>query len=172
MFCSSLQEASYYQKPVSYVHVVAFFARNLQCTHPLTFSYIFHKSQKHFLLFVFLDYGKQARPPSPPPPSEKPIPLLIAYRFFTQKHGNKIFAEYGITGQKVRWNEDPRAFQRWKDGQTGLPLVDANMRELKQTGATATPSRPPLPHPKRLLLPGPNRLNCPSVSRVWCILRH
>lgn len=56
------------------------------------------------------------------------------FRFFTQKHGNKLFAEYGITGKKVRWNEDPAAFQRWKDGQTGLPLVDANMRELKQTG--------------------------------------
>lgn len=27
-----------------------------------------------------------------------------------------------------------QAFQRWKDGMTGLPLVDANMRELKQTG--------------------------------------
>ena len=55
-------------------------------------------------------------------------------RFFTQKHGNKLFAEYGITGKKVRWNDDPTAFQRWKDGQTGLPLVDANMRELKLTG--------------------------------------
>lgn len=28
-----------------------------------------------------------------------------------------------------------QAFQRWKDGTTGLPLVDANMRELKETGA-------------------------------------
>lgn len=27
-----------------------------------------------------------------------------------------------------------QAFQRWKDGKKGLPLVDANMRELKQTG--------------------------------------
>ena len=27
-----------------------------------------------------------------------------------------------------------QAFQRWKDGRTGLPLVDANMRELAQTG--------------------------------------
>ncbi len=62
------------------------------------------------------------------------LKLLCLDRFFTQKHGNKLFAEYGITGKKLRWNEDPEAFQRWKDGQTGLPLVDANMRELKQTG--------------------------------------
>jgi hypothetical protein len=26
------------------------------------------------------------------------------------------------------------AFKRWKDGMTGQPLVDANMRELKATG--------------------------------------
>ena len=63
------------------------------------------------------------------------LDLLYLDRFFTQKHGNKLFAEYGITGKKLKWNEDPEAFQRWKDGQTGLPLVDANMRELKQTGA-------------------------------------
>ena len=62
------------------------------------------------------------------------LDLLCLDRFFTQKHGSKLFAEYGITGKKLRWNEDPAAFQRWKDGQTGLPLVDANMRELKQTG--------------------------------------
>ena len=35
-------------------------------------------------------------------------------RFFTQRHGNAIFAEYGTSGKKVRWNEDPtvEAFNR------------------------------------------------------------
>ena len=92
---------------------------------------------------------------SPRSPSRKTVPLLFACRFFTQKHGNKLFAEYGITGQKVRWNEDPRAFQRWKDGLTGLPLVDANMRELKQTGTIAIP-----PHPMPLLQTGLSVLLC------------
>ena len=32
------------------------------------------------------------------------------------------------------WNRDPEVWQRWRDGQTGLPLVDANMRELAATG--------------------------------------
>ena len=36
---------------------------------------------------------------------------------------------------QVQWRDDPDAFQRWKDGRTGLPLVDANMREMAQTGA-------------------------------------
>lgn len=56
------------------------------------------------------------------------------YKFFTMRHGNKIFMEYGTHGRDVQWRGDARAFQRWKDGTTGLPLVDANMRELKETG--------------------------------------
>ena len=55
-------------------------------------------------------------------------------RFFTVKHGYKIFDEYGTSGKKVRWVDNPEWFARWKDGQTGMPLVDANMREIKETG--------------------------------------
>lgn len=32
------------------------------------------------------------------------------------------------------WSHDEQLFERWRDGKTGMPLVDANMRELKQTG--------------------------------------
>lgn len=32
------------------------------------------------------------------------------------------------------WNEDPSAFRRWCDGTTGVPIVDAGMRQLLQTG--------------------------------------
>lgn len=55
-------------------------------------------------------------------------------RFFLLKHGNAIFQEYGIGGKDRKWNESEQDFQRWKDGQTGMPLIDANMRELKETG--------------------------------------
>ena len=34
----------------------------------------------------------------------------------------------------VEWKFDPHVFERWATGQTGLPLVDAGMRELIQTG--------------------------------------
>lgn len=32
------------------------------------------------------------------------------------------------------WKSDPVNFKRWKEGKTGVPLVDAGMREMNQTG--------------------------------------
>ena len=37
--------------------------------------------------------------------------------------------------QAPAWSGDAEALRRWKEGTTGWPLVDANMRELKATGA-------------------------------------
>lgn len=34
----------------------------------------------------------------------------------------------------IKWVNDEKMFQRWCDGTTGYPLVDAGMRELKATG--------------------------------------
>lgn len=34
----------------------------------------------------------------------------------------------------LTWENDPIKFQRWKDGETGFPLIDAAMRQLKQEG--------------------------------------
>ncbi|HEY9048965.1 MAG TPA: deoxyribodipyrimidine photo-lyase [Ohtaekwangia sp.] len=34
----------------------------------------------------------------------------------------------------IAWKNDPNDFQRWCDGQTGYPIVDAGMRELNETG--------------------------------------
>ena len=36
--------------------------------------------------------------------------------------------------QNIPWENDKNYFKAWKDGQTGFPIVDAGMRELKQTG--------------------------------------
>ncbi len=33
-----------------------------------------------------------------------------------------------------RWREDPEQLQAWRDGRTGLPLVDAGMRQLRREG--------------------------------------
>jgi len=57
-------------------------------------------------------------------------------RFFMLKHGSAVFFEGGTTGQRKQWNPDDQLFQRWKEGTTGMPLVDANMRELKATGVS------------------------------------
>jgi deoxyribodipyrimidine photo-lyase len=56
------------------------------------------------------------------------------YRFFAMKHGNAIFQLEGVSKQKMPWSQDAALIQRWKDGLTGQPLVDANMRELLHTG--------------------------------------
>ena len=35
---------------------------------------------------------------------------------------------------KIGWNNDKEEIQAWKQGQTGIPFVDAGMRELNKTG--------------------------------------
>ncbi|WP_416397778.1 cryptochrome/photolyase family protein [Allohahella sp. A8] len=35
---------------------------------------------------------------------------------------------------QLQWNEDSSGFEAWCEGRTGIPLVDAAMRQLKQTG--------------------------------------
>jgi len=34
----------------------------------------------------------------------------------------------------VEWSEDKEKFERWCEGKTGIPIVDAGMRELNETG--------------------------------------
>ena len=34
----------------------------------------------------------------------------------------------------IRWRDDEADFQAWCEGRTGFPIVDAGMRQLKQTG--------------------------------------
>lgn len=56
------------------------------------------------------------------------------FRFITKKHGNKVFKIEGIKNTRDSWRRDSADFQRWCEGQTGVPFVDANMRELKLSG--------------------------------------
>lgn len=56
------------------------------------------------------------------------------FRFIAKKHGDKIFKIEGIRNQKDSWRRDKAQFQCWVEGKTGVPFVDANMRELKATG--------------------------------------
>ncbi|MEW5306438.1 MAG: hypothetical protein WDW36_008901 [Sanguina aurantia] len=56
------------------------------------------------------------------------------YRFFALKHSSSIFLPGGTTGAAPDWAKNPQAFRAWAEGRTGLPLVDANMRELNATG--------------------------------------
>lgn len=56
------------------------------------------------------------------------------FKFFALKHGNKIFFPGGTIDSDQQWSYDARYVQAWKEGKTGYPLVDANMRELAATG--------------------------------------
>lgn len=35
---------------------------------------------------------------------------------------------------KIQWRNDEKDFEKWKNGETGYPLIDAGMRELNTTG--------------------------------------
>ena len=56
------------------------------------------------------------------------------YRALCGKYNNKIFQIGGAHSISKQWNKNEEYIRRWKDGMTGYPLVDANMRELKNTG--------------------------------------
>ncbi len=56
------------------------------------------------------------------------------FQFQFAKHGGAFFTETGIRDVEKRWRRDRERFRRWADGETGVPFVDANMRELERTG--------------------------------------
>ncbi|MEA5466899.1 DASH family cryptochrome [Leptothoe sp. PORK10 BA2] len=56
------------------------------------------------------------------------------FRFICAKHGSTVFYPSGLRGLKIAWKQDWPRFEQWARGETGYPLVDANMRELAATG--------------------------------------
>lgn len=57
------------------------------------------------------------------------------FRFIAKKYGNEIFKISGTAKQeKVSKTIDWEIFNKWASGQTGVPFIDANMRELNRTG--------------------------------------
>ncbi len=56
------------------------------------------------------------------------------FTFVAWKGGDRLFRPGGLLGNDIDWRYDDAAFDRWATGTTGIPFVDANMRELNQTG--------------------------------------
>uniref|UniRef100_A0A8C4KXE0 Cryptochrome DASH n=1 Tax=Dromaius novaehollandiae TaxID=8790 RepID=A0A8C4KXE0_DRONO len=56
------------------------------------------------------------------------------FRFVALKYGRRFFSLRGLQGKEVPWKKDLQLFDCWKEGKTGVPFVDANMRELAATG--------------------------------------
>jgi deoxyribodipyrimidine photo-lyase len=52
-----------------------------------------------------------------------------------KKYGNKFFHKTGLKGLAPEECEDQlQLFELWKNAETGIPFIDANMRELNKTG--------------------------------------
>ena len=56
------------------------------------------------------------------------------FKFVFKKYGNKFFKEDGIKQFEVARKYKNQNFIRWQAGETGVPFIDANMKELKATG--------------------------------------
>lgn len=57
------------------------------------------------------------------------------FRFVADKHGIDLFQAGGIKqAQKTTSRRDQKLFSAWAEGRTGIPFIDANMRELRNTG--------------------------------------
>lgn len=63
------------------------------------------------------------------------------FRFILAKHGDRLFRPGGLIGARITWRQDRVAFERWRTGTTGFPLVDAAMQELLATGFTTNRAR-------------------------------
>jgi len=57
------------------------------------------------------------------------------FRFIMKKYRHQFFLQNGIKPTKALFNKHHRAsFEKWKNGETGIDFIDANMIELKLTG--------------------------------------
>jgi deoxyribodipyrimidine photo-lyase len=56
------------------------------------------------------------------------------FKYISLKHGNSIFKIGGILHIKYKWKNDEKLIQKWINGETKEPFVNANMIELKETG--------------------------------------
>lgn len=56
------------------------------------------------------------------------------FKFVGLKFGNRLFQWGGIRQESLDLRNDETLFRKWAEGETGNPFVDANMRELKQSG--------------------------------------
>ena len=56
------------------------------------------------------------------------------FNFVAVKYGDLIFKNGGIKKKVLNYKSNNKSLKAWINGQTGIPFIDANMRELKKTG--------------------------------------
>tara|TARA_B100000475_G_scaffold175704_1_gene139567 strand:+ start:5739 stop:7031 length:1293 start_codon:yes stop_codon:yes gene_type:complete len=56
------------------------------------------------------------------------------FKYVSMQHKDKFFSKSGIYGDSKDWSNNKDLINRWINGETNEPFVNANMRELSQTG--------------------------------------
>ena len=59
---------------------------------------------------------------------------VALFQFVCRHYGDSVFYLTGIMDKRMEWSQDMTKFRAWKEGRTGVPFIDANMREMKETG--------------------------------------
>lgn len=63
------------------------------------------------------------------------------FALMVEKHGAKAFQVGGLRQRPLPWRQDWAAFDAWREGRTGYPLIDANMKELAASGLMSNRGR-------------------------------
>jgi deoxyribodipyrimidine photo-lyase len=56
------------------------------------------------------------------------------YSAILEHHPRVLRESYRREYDALVWNDDPKGFEAWCEGRTGFPIVDAGMRQLRETG--------------------------------------
>ncbi len=56
------------------------------------------------------------------------------FRHVARRAGGRLFQVGGLRRLPIAFDGDPEGFDVWREGRTGVPLVDASMRQLAATG--------------------------------------
>jgi deoxyribodipyrimidine photo-lyase len=56
------------------------------------------------------------------------------FAYVTHFQPNILNKEYNEKLSNIDWNSNEKDFDSWKNGETGIPIIDAGMRELNETG--------------------------------------
>ncbi len=63
------------------------------------------------------------------------------FRWLMDATGSALFRAEGLADVPPEWRADAKRLQAWREGMTGVPLVDAAMRELAATGYMSNRAR-------------------------------
>jgi deoxyribodipyrimidine photo-lyase len=63
------------------------------------------------------------------------------FRFMFKKHGQTFFRSEGFGDAPDMADNQDELFEQWKNGQTGVPFIDASMHQLNATGFITNYSR-------------------------------